>query len=371
MCSDILISKLQHYGVRDEALHIFESYLNNRRFYVEISNIVNRCELATKSRLVNITRGIPQGSILGPILFIIFINDLIKYICDTVPGLQVIVYADDTNAIISEKNVNDLESKVNFALKSFNNWFCANNLKLNTNKTQVILFKSTTHNKQSMNIVLNGDGISMVHCVQFLGVNINQFLNWKDELASIENYISSACYALRSLRDELNIKQLKMVYFSLVESKLRYSIRCWGRSYDYNIKRAFILQKRVIRTMVGIPPWESCREKFRELQILTVPSLYVMALLIDIIKCRDKYETAEQKAIRLKTRRKDIIIDFFPKLNIAKHCSRYQAVKIFNSLPINLKCIDSLSIFQQKLRNLLLEGCFYTVNDFIDKNANV
>ncbi|CAK1587000.1 unnamed protein product [Parnassius mnemosyne] len=141
-------------------------------------------------------------------------------------------------------------------------------------------------------------------------------------MAAITDTISSASYALRTLREELTIDQLLNVYYALVESKLRYSIKFWGNSYKYNMKKAFTAQKRAIRAMVCVPPWESCKEYFKKLKVLTAPSVYVLILLTDVIKNRHFYESDEEMKERESTRRMDLTLPIIPKMEIVKHCPR-------------------------------------------------
>lgn len=361
----ILLQKLEFYGVRNQTLKLFESYLKNRKQFVEITNIVDGKEVTTTSEYVNIKRGVPQGSVLGPILFIIFTNDLLEYIRRSFPEDKLIVYADDTNAILSAKDMDTLEYKLNYILDNFSLWFKANNLKINTSKTSALLFKSTIRNKDSLHIRLDGEKVDMVDSVKFLGVHIDALLNWKSELKSIDSTLSSACFALRSLRDEINEEQLTMIYYALVESKLRYSIKHWGNSFDYNIKRAFILQKRAIRTIVRIPQTESCKPHFTRLKILTVPSLYILVLLTGLAKTRHEIESEDEKKRRENTRRKDLPIKFVPKFTVIKHSASYQSQVVFNKLPLYLKILISHSSFKTKLRDFLLKGCFYSLDEYL------
>lgn len=327
----------------------------------------NGKEKICKSDIVKVTRGVPQGSILGPIFFITFTNDLISYMSKHVPNTELVVFADDTNAVIYADDIETLNQNVLAALDAFNRWFRCNNLQLNPNKTSAMLFRNTSQNDDNMNIEFNGDKIGLVDAVKFLGVHIDCYLNWKHELTSIEGSISSACYALRSLRDELNLDNLKMVYYALVESRLRYSIMFWGQSHEYNIKKAFTCQKRAIRTMARIAPWDSCREHFIRLGILTVPCLYVFVLLTNLAKKLPRYESPDDKKARNKTRRRDIRIDTLnARLKIARHSARYQAVLLYNKLPTDLKQIDEITKFKNSLRIFLLKRCFYSVDDFIN-----
>jgi hypothetical protein len=362
---EILPEKLQFYGIKHNILQLLKSYLTDRYQYVELKCTENISEKTYKSKLVKITRGVPQGSILGPILFIIFTNDLIPFIYNLVPNIRLVVYADDTNAVITAQNIEELNRTVNSALSSFSKWFDANNLKLNSKKTNAILFRTTAKNTDTLDVRLNNERIAQANSVKFLGIHIDAYLNWKEELNNIDSKVSSACYALRSLREELTLNQLKMTYYALVESRIRYSIIFWGKSYDYNLKKAFTLQKRAIRTMLRIDETESCRRHFVNLGILTVPCLYIQILLTDLVKHLDKYETADEREKRLNTRRKDLVNSLQPHLKITEHSVRYQAVKLYNKLPRDLKIITSVRVFKKRLRAYLLDKSFYAVDELI------
>lgn len=364
---ELLLTKLEYYGIRGRSLQLLRSYLQNRRMFVEIKSIdESNHEVTYTSKITNIKRGVPQGSILGPILFIIFTNDLLNFMHYVQPDVKLVVFADDTNIIIGENDLKELTKTVNKSLQYLCDWFTANNLLLNTSKTNVILFKTTTRHSDNLDIQIKGDEIKLVDKVKFLGVNIDVYLNWKQELAAIDSSISSACYALRTLRDMMDLKQLKTIYYALVESRLRYSIMLWGNSYSYNCQKAFILQKRAIRTIVRISQRDSCREYFKKLNILTVPGLYILVILNHFAKYIHEYESQEERKVRESTRRKDFKHKMLPNLNIARHCSRYQAVELFNRLPTDLKLlIYSSHSFKTKLKAFLLEKCLYSVSEFM------
>lgn len=374
---ELLLAKLEHYGIRGKALKLLASYLKNRRMYVEIKdinakNVGKKCvsEVIYKSKMTQINRGVPQGSILGPILFIIFTVDLLNFINNIQPDASLVMFADDTNAIIGSSNLNELSENVNKCLKNLSDWFTANNLIINPSKTNVMLFKTTTRNNDSIDVTLKRDTIKLVNEVKFLGVYIDSLLNWKKELTAIDSSISSACYALRSLRDDIDIKQLKAVYYALVESRLRYSIMFWGSSYEYNCQRAFVLQKRALRTIVRIPQEESCKEYFKKLGILTVPSLYVLVLLSHFAKYIHEHESQEEREFREKSRRNVIKNKIAPKLTIAKHCSKYQSVELFNKLPTDLRSlIYKGTLFKAKLKAFLLHKCLYSISELVTNDG--
>lgn len=127
--------------------------------FVEISEMQDGHKQNYKSPFFNISAGVPQGSILGPILFILLTNDLINYINKILPDIQLVVFADDTNAIIGANNSKELTEKVNAALSYLYSWFTINKLKINSTKTKIMLFKTTARYKDTMEIRLNDDKI--------------------------------------------------------------------------------------------------------------------------------------------------------------------------------------------------------------------
>ena len=363
----LLLAKMEHYGVRGKVLDLFYSYLTNRKMFVEVKDLnQDNFQKVYHSQLRNVLTGVPQGSILGPVLFLIFTNDLLNLATKICSNMKIVAFADDTNAVVSGGSAEALSDTINTVLESFQLWFLANKLKINTKKTNILLFKSTSRGNDILDVKLNGEKIDIVDSVKFLGVHIDALLNWKNELKAIDGSVSSACYALRSLRDEVSLDILKSVYYALVESRFRYSIQLWGNSYKYNHDRAFILQKRAIRTIVRIPQIESCRQYFQSLSILTVPCLYILTILTSLAKHINNYETKDERQKRESTRNKYIKLKLNSKLNIVKHCTQYQAVKLFNCLPKELKeLLYKTTLFKKKLKVFLLEKCFYSVDEFM------
>lgn len=163
----------------------------------------------------------------------------------------------------------------------------------------MILFRTTARNREQLHIETNGTVIHQEASVKFLGVEIDEFLNWKKELLEIAKSVSSACYAIRSLREETKVSQLKLVYYALIESRIRYSIKFWGNSYNYNVNTAFVAQKDAIRAIARKPRGEPCKNYFLQYKILTIPCLYIMVVLTDLVKNICYVETTEERLLRL------------------------------------------------------------------------
>jgi hypothetical protein len=235
---EILINKLQHYGVRGIALQWFQNYLTNRFQTVNIDNI-----FYDKRKIVC---GVPQGSVLGPLLFLVYINDL--------PNVskiaRFIVFADDTNIIYSNKDIRNLETTSNNDLQNISDWFRLNKLSLNISKTKFIIFdtknKLQKHSSINFEIKLNSINITRVTETKFLGVTLKDNLTWISHINEKCKKISQTLALLKRLKHEVPLRTLKTIYSSLIEPHMIYAITAWG-SLSSSYKRLILLQKRALR----------------------------------------------------------------------------------------------------------------------------
>ena len=236
----ILLSKLQCYGIRGLALDWIKGYLANRGQYVCYNN--------SNSELKNIKCGVPQGSILGPVLFILYINDM----CEVSKLLNIILFADDTSIFYSTRNIVDITRTVNNELEKLDIWFRVNKLSLNVNKTNVIMFTNKKQLRPTVNIILNGKNIEQVSHTKFFGVIIDENLTWREQIKTVETKVSKSIGILYKTKDVLDIQALRTLYQSLVEPYMSYCCEIWGNTYTSRLRKLSLLQKKAIRIIYSL-----------------------------------------------------------------------------------------------------------------------
>jgi len=235
----ILLRKLNHYGVRGKALELFRSYLSGRSQFLKLDNV--------KSSLIAIEFGVPQGSILGPLLFLIFINDLPE-----ATKLYIKLFADDTVLCAQSNDILSLQEEVNVELDKVFTWMASNQLTLNIKKSQFMVV-TNRKNIPSLNIKINQ--IPLVQCdsYKYLGIHFDNKLNWATHIQHVCNKISKACGVLAKLRHCVPVQILIDVFNALIHSYLRYGIIIWGSASKTTLKPLETLVNKAIRIMSFAP----------------------------------------------------------------------------------------------------------------------
>jgi hypothetical protein len=265
------LSKLSNLGVRGVELLWFKNYLCNRRQFVNIDD--------SNSSLLELILGVPQGSILGPLLFLIYINDLPKY-----STLLSQLFADDTTQSSSHDNLEILTQNVNREFQKTVNFFCAHKLSLHPEKTKFMLISNSKTNIVP-NIVINYNepnaiqdpakiskmcfiNNSQTPYAKFLGVYIDPQLSFKHHISTVTKKVSTALYFLRNAKNFLNQKSLKMIYYALFHSHLIYACQIWSCCSESLLKPIVTKQKIAMRIILNAKYNSHTEPLFKKLNIL-------------------------------------------------------------------------------------------------------
>ena len=242
---EILTKKLEHYGIRGVCLEWLKDYLKGRRQCVSFNGQV--------SVMLDIKCVVPQGSILGPLLFLLYVND----ISNTTSLLQFIMFADDTNVFMSCNSTVDLVSKINTELEKVDKWFKANKLSLNLDKTNYILFSSKRKNAPmhdyKLAIKIDKQNITRVASSKFLGVHIDELLSWKVHITQISKKMAKNTGIISRIRHLLPRHTLIHLYYSLIYPYISYCNIIWASTYRTRLVCLTNLQKRVMRIICNAP----------------------------------------------------------------------------------------------------------------------
>ena len=236
----ILLKKLEHYGIRGTALAWFSSYLSNRKQYASVNG--------HNSNHLDVVCGVPQGSVLGPLLFLIYINDL----PNSSDKLSYYLFADDTNIYFESDSLSQLQKIVNKELKQVKKWLDANKLALNVDKTNFVIFHSTNKSlDEAINIKIGKELVKQAKYVKFLGVLLDENLTWKYHLSELSKKLARTCGIFFKIRHLLPTNVLVSLYNSLFSSFLQYGIIVWGLTYDIHIKPIYcIFYKRKLSELL-------------------------------------------------------------------------------------------------------------------------
>ena len=336
---DILLHKLAFYGIRNTSLNWFRSYLSERSQFV----IFNE----TSSSLLPNTVGVPQGSILGPLLFIIYMNDL----CNVTNNFKPILYADDTTLESPLCSFNFLESantnvslEINNELARISNWLSVNKLSANPLKSKYMIFHFPQRNRNTLpelNITLNGLPVEQVSEFNFLGVIVDECLSWKPHVSKICNTISRSVGIIKRLNKILPIPTLVTLYNSLIMSHIRYGILAWGNNLDRLIK----LQKRAVRSICNTKYNAHTSPLFKKLKLPKVRDVYELECLKFFFKYHNNlvpsYFSTMFNPIQpvdhpYDTRNRELVHLPYPNKLYCFKCIRYQIPRIISTFPNNV-----------------------------------
>ena len=349
----ILTKKLEHYGIRGTCLKWFESYLENRKQIVKYNKI--------KSDEMTIKSGVPQGSILGPLLFLLYINDIQN--CSKI--VSIILFADDTNIFYSHNCLKELNDIMQNEINKISKWLNANKLSINTIKTKFMLFRSLKK-KQKHHIILsiNEQIIKQVKNITFLGVNIDENLTWKEHINLISKKIIKASSIIARIRHFTNLNTLKVVYYALVYPYLTYGNIIWCNTYKTRIQKLMNIQKKIVRLMCFKSFSEHTEPIFKKLTILNIfqindflTSLFMFRYfnLKNLPEIFTHYFKTNCDVHHHNTRKKSMLHKSYKRTNYVKYTLSNKGIDIWNNLEESYKNIRSIHSFKRLIKKHYLE----------------
>lgn len=360
---DRLLASLENIGIRGPVLSLFRNYLSNRYMTVKYLNTFsksNKCQT-----------GVPQGSIMGPILYLIYVNEMLSKIvnCD------IFLYADDTALLAIHKNFNSAIEMIQNDFNRLLKWSHDNGLSINYKKTKVMTIQSPFklekltadiiyHNFACLHLnstVLPSVPISKCNCTikienthshTYLGLLIDSKFKWGQHIDGLCGKLRSSLYSIRLLKSYVNVNTIKTVYFALIESHIRYGLLTWGRTsltYLNKINKILDQCSNIIKPMHNVNINDKNEPLFMNIQQLHF-NLYILANYFENehkIKYRAKHETRNSDRLIMPT---DVVNLY------GNQQRRYLTPFYFNSLPSKLKTITSYATLKEELKILTLNN---------------
>ena len=340
----ILLGKARKCGIVGKPLDLLTSYLSERSQAVKIGNAV--------SDFKEIVMGVPQGSVLGPILFLIYVNDM-PLISNLFSSC---LFCDDTTLIFENSNIDDLFDAGNRGLEVFAEWCNSNRLSVNVLKTNSMLFTNAkVNNSQIPNVLLNGSNITQCSSVQFLGVTIDENLKFNIHINNITRKISKNIGILYKLRYFVPTKTLISIYHSFIGSYLNYCPLVFGNAYSSHLYPLEVAQRKCIRVISNVNPLAHSDPLFSQLNLLKFCDVYKLNLGIYMFKYNDRF-LASANMHNYSTRFSSTgYLTSFNRLTLTRNQSlSFQVPNNWNGIPDNIKNSQSLDVFKREYKKYLI-----------------
>lgn len=346
---EILLSKLNLYGVSENTLEWFKSYLKDRRQKVSINNVL--------SDVKPVTCGVPQGSILGPLMFLIFINDLPLYTSNVITDL----YADDTTLYDVSESIEDIQINLQLALNNLDAWCKVNGMLVNTDKTKLMLIATPQKRSRlgcdTLNLKYKNDKLKAIESDKILGVFVDNNLLWSQHVKHLTKKMASNLWLLSKIKGFLSIQHRIQFYKSYVQPHIDYCNIVWGNTSLTNKCKIFRLQKRACRIILDYNV-EDVQRSMTELKIMTIYDRVFFRKAKFMFKVKNgltpsyisemfEVRNADDTMPALRSLSSSSYVVPRPSKELFKNSMMYSGSLIWNILPPHVKNTDSVEAFHR------------------------
>ena len=350
----ILLAKLENYGIRGKTLDLLKSYLTDRKQYVHIENC--------KSQIRSVTCGVPQGSVLGPLLFLLFINDL-PTCC---PLGKVRIFADDTTIFFHSDNIEDIILTTRNIMTQLTSWFNANKLTLNADKSSFTIFRSGRKIIPNIpdHVEFLGKKLIRTTHIKSLGIILEENLNWSLHINEICNKLKRLFHIFYNIRNFFSKDNIKTIYYTMIYSRIKYGISLYGQAGTSKLKRIQTLQNCLLKVLTRNTYRFSTNKLHNSLDLLKVEDIAVQEVVTFVHNYFSNslppvfagyFATlASQHERNTRNGSKLLRIDDHDT-DIAASSTKILGAKLWNKLDKSLKGIPNVKNFRAKFKKHILQ----------------
>lgn len=349
----ILLTKLEHYGFRGHVNKFITSYLTNRWQFTELNS--------KRSKLHKITIGVPQGSVLGPLFFLIYINDIYKCIEDA----DTTLFADDTSVLLSDKSLHTLKTKAELCMTKLSTWLTENRLSLSIEKTNFIIYHTKKRKiDHHFNYIRLGNNITIkrVSSIKYLGLILDEHMSWELQIKSICENLVKFMGIFYNTRSVIPFHSKKQLYYAFVYSRIVYGLEVYGSSIKSQLSKVQIMQNKLLKILFNKDRQYSTTQLHQELGLLLVHDLHKFLLLkfiyttikgtsIDNFK---NYFVSRRMTHNHGTRTAGNIEVDRVRNNYGRQRVHFLCATLWNELDESIKNASSLHVFKRALKELLI-----------------
>ena len=349
---DMLLSKLDVYGIRDIENKWFRSYLNKRKQKVFVNGV--------ESDFLEINSRVPQGSILGPVLFLVYINDIIN----ATNYFSIRLFADDTSLTVAGKDLELLLQLINSELPAIYEWLCSNRLTLNLSKTKYLVFQPRQKVNSNLHppLKIADQYLEQSYNIKYLGLVLDCFLSWHDHIDHISSKISKSVNIIAKLKRHVTKQSLISIYYALVYPYLNYGCILWGNNYEAPVSQLVKLQNQALRVINNVPLRDHITPHYVNLGLIKLPDIVKLntcQLIYDhlVDKKPSNFTMAfvsEQYNYDTRSASLQHLNPSSFRINIRKFCPTVIGCYYWNDIPLSIREKTTKKSFKRALFNYYL-----------------